>query len=93
MKEYFVYIVTNKYRTSFYIGVTNDLNIRISQHHNHIGSTFTSKYNLTDLMYFETFNDITQAISREKQLKNWKREWKLNLIKSVNPNLETIKLF
>ena len=93
MKVYYVYIVTNKYRTTFYVGLNNDLNNRISQHHNHFGSTFTSKYNLTDLIYFEVFNDIYQAISREKQLKNWKREWKLNLIKSVNPKLETIELF
>ena len=48
---------------------------------------------LIDLIYFEVFNDINQAIIREKQLKNWKKEWKLNLIKSINPNLETLKLF
>lgn len=85
MKEYYVYIVTNKFRTTFYVGVSNDLNNRIS--------IFTSKYKLIDLIYFEVFNDINQAIVREKQLKNWKKEWKLNLIKSINPNLETLKLF
>lgn len=93
MKQYFVYILINKYRTAFYIGVTNDLNNRVSQHHNKTGSLFTSKYNLTDLVYYEIFNDVNYAITREKQLKNWKREWKIKLIKSVNPNLETLKLF
>lgn len=93
MKEYYVYIITNKFRTTFYVGVSNDLNNRISQHNNHDGSIFTSKYNLTDLIYFEVFNEINQALIREKQLKNWKKEWKLNLIKSTNPNLETLKLF
>ena len=92
MKEYYVYIVTNKYRTAFYIGVTNDLNNRVSHHHNKTGSLFTSKYNLTDLVYYEIFNDVNYAIAREKQLKNWKREWKIKLIKLVNPNLETLKL-
>lgn len=92
MKKYYVYIVTNKYRTTLYVGVCSDLNNRISQHNDHIGSVFTSKYNLTDLIYFEDFNDINQAISREKQIKNWKKEWKLNLIKSVNSKIKTIDL-
>lgn len=73
MKEYYVYIISNKFRTTFYVGVSNDLNNRISQHNNHDGLIFTSKYNLTDLIYFEVFNEINQAIIREKQLKNWKK--------------------
>ena len=92
MKQYYVYIVTNKYRTIFYIGVTNDLNKRTSQHNDGMGSVFTSKYNLTDLVYYEVFHDINQAISREKQLKNWKKEWKINLIKTINSNLETLTI-
>ncbi|HLV46887.1 MAG TPA: GIY-YIG nuclease family protein [Flavobacterium sp.] len=92
MKQYYVYILTNKYRTTFYIGVTNDLNVRVSQHNDHKGSVFTSKYNVTDLIYYESYNDIKQAISREKQLKNWKKDWKINLVKTINPNLETLSI-
>ena len=92
MQLSYVYIITNTYRTTFYIGVTADLHERVTEHQEGIGSKFTAKYNLKDLIYFEEFSDIEQAISREKQLKNWHKEWKLNLIKEVNPNLETLKL-
>jgi len=84
--------MTNTYRTTFYIGVTADLYQRVTEHQEGIGSKFTAKYDLKDLIYFEEFTDIEQAISREKQLKNWHKEWKLNLIKDKNPNLETLKL-
>ena len=84
--------MTNKYRTTFYVGVTNDLHKRIVEHQNGMGSEFTRKYNLKDLIYFEKFSDINQAISREKQLKNWRKDWKLNLIKEKNPNLESINI-
>jgi|TARA_Y100001963_G_C6661112_1_gene390490 putative endonuclease len=84
--------MTNKYRTTFYVGVTNDLHKRIVEHQNGMGSEFTRKYNLKDLIYFEKFSDINQAISREKQLKNWHKDWKLNLIKEKNPNLESINI-
>ena len=70
MKQSFAYIMTNKYRTTFYIGVTSNLSKRVMEHVEGIGSKFTKKYGLTDLVYFETFSDINQAISREKQLKN-----------------------
>ncbi|UAB83020.1 GIY-YIG nuclease family protein [Zunongwangia sp. SCSIO 43204] len=91
MKISFVYILTNKYRTVFYTGVTNDLRRRISEHNNGTGSIFTEKYKTKDLIYFEEFNDFNHAIAREKQLKNWKKEWKLNLIKSLNPKLQTLE--
>ncbi len=87
MKLSYVYIMSNKYRTTFYIGVTSNLNERVNQNVNGIGSKFTTKYNITDLIYFEEFTDIIQAISREKQLKNWHHEWKINLIKEKNPKL------
>lgn len=90
MQQSFIYIMTNKYRTTFYIGVTSDLKNRTFQHMVGEGSKFTKKYNLTDLIYFETFNDMNQAIDREKQLKNWHHDWKLNLIKEQNPTLETL---
>lgn len=92
MKLSYICILTNTYRTTFYIGVTSDLSKRIIEHQNGIGSVFTKKYNLKDLIYFEEYSNINQAIAREKQLKNWKKEWKLNLIKEINPKLQTLLL-
>ncbi|MDJ0645063.1 MAG: GIY-YIG nuclease family protein [Flavobacteriaceae bacterium] len=90
MKKSFVYILTNKYRTTFYIGVTSNLSKRLMEHYEGTASKFTKKYNVIDLIYFEEFSDIDQAIAREKQLKNWHKEWKINLIKMLNPKLETL---
>ncbi|MCH4822065.1 GIY-YIG nuclease family protein [Gramella lutea] len=69
MKEGYTYILANKNRTVFYIGVTSDLKTRLIQHKRGEGSIFTRKYNINDLLYFEEFTNISQAISREKQLK------------------------
>ena len=91
MQKSFVYILTNKYRTTFYIGVTANLSKRLEEHYDEKTSAFTKKYNVKDLIYFEEFSDIEQAISREKQLKNWHKEWKLNLIKQLNPTLKTLE--
>lgn len=91
MKHSYTYILTNKYRTTFYIGVTANLSKRLIEHREGKASKFTKKYNITDLIYFEEFNDINQAISREKQLKNWHKEWKINLIKKLNPTLKTLE--
>jgi len=66
------------------------LKTRIADHKNGIGSDFTTKYKLTDLVFYEEFPDIYQAIDREKQLKNWHRQWKVNLIQSVNPELKDL---
>lgn len=90
MKGGYIYIMSNKNRSTFYIGVTSDLKTRIADHKNGIGSVFTSKYELKDLVYFEEFPDIYQAIDREKQLKNWHRQWKINLIKSANPEMNDL---
>lgn len=90
MKKSYVYILSNKNRTVIYIGVTGDLIKRISDHQNGVGSDFTRKYKLKDLIYFEEFTDIIQAISREKQLKNWRKEWKWDLIKEFNPELKDL---
>jgi len=79
--------MTNIKRTTFYIGVTNDLKVRVAQHKANVGSVFTRKYKLHYLVYFELILDIEQAIKREKQLKRWHRDWKVNLIKSVNPEM------
>jgi putative endonuclease len=84
MKTYNVYIMTNRNRT-LYTGVTNNLSGRISQHKQGFGSTFTSKYKINQLVYYEEYNDINEAILREKQIKGWLREKKIKLIESANP--------
>ena len=78
MKESYVYIISNKNRTVLYIGVTSNLLSRMVQHKHGVGSKFTSKYNITDLLYFEMFTNIELAIEREKQLKNWHHDWMEN---------------
>lgn len=85
MKEGYVYIMSNKRRTTLYIGVTGDLENRILQHKCGYESAFTTKYKLTDLLYFEQIEGMDDAIARERQLKNWHCEWKWNLIKEENP--------
>jgi len=83
LKNHYVYILTNQSKT-LYIGVTNNLERRVYEHKHKLKDGFTKKYNLTKLVYFEMFNDINDAIKREKQLKNWHRQWKINLIESKN---------
>ncbi|MCY2686137.1 GIY-YIG nuclease family protein [Salinimicrobium sp. TH3] len=90
MKNSFVYILSNERRSMLYIGVTTDLYKRVVEHKSRKGSIFTKKYNLKVLVYFEEFSAIYQAIAREKQLKNWHKEWKWNLIKQLNPELEDL---
>ncbi|MDO5971080.1 GIY-YIG nuclease family protein [Flavivirga aquimarina] len=93
MKQtHYCYILTNKNKTVLYIGYTNDLNRRISEHQNGKGVVFTKKYNVSYLLYYEKFENIKEAKSREKQLKNWHKEWKWNLIKNSNPKLETLSV-
>jgi len=91
LNQGYVYIMTNTYRTTFYIGVTSNLEARVWQHLNGEGSKFVKKYRLFDLVYFDHFHQITEAISREKQTKNWHRDWKINLIKSMNPEMKDLK--
>lgn len=88
MKRGYVYFLTNFRRTTIYIGVTNDINSRVWRHKRGEGSLFTSKYKLTILIYAEEYGNISDAIAREKQLKNWHSNWKWNLVKQYNPNLE-----
>ena len=89
-RKYWIYILTNKRNTTFYIGVTGNLEKRIWEHQNKTISGFSSKYNLDKLVYFEETNDVGSAINREKQLKNWHRDWKLNLIKENNPEFNDL---
>ncbi len=86
----YVYIVSNVYRTTFYIGVTSNLSRRAWEHKSGNGSVFTRKYNCNDLVYYAFFGRITEAIDREKQLKKWKRSWKIELIKDFNPDMKDL---
>ncbi|OGK20360.1 hypothetical protein A2866_04680 [Candidatus Roizmanbacteria bacterium RIFCSPHIGHO2_01_FULL_39_8] len=88
--SFYVYILSNVKRTVFYIGVTNNLRRRIYEHKEGIVKGFSSQYILKYLVYFEEYKEINSAISREKQLKNWRRQWKINLIKKKNPKLEDL---
>ena len=85
----FVYILGNQ-RPTLYIGVTSDLMKRIYKHRTGYGSIFSSKYKSYKLLYYEVFEDMMEAIKREKQLKNWRRDWKINLVKSKNPGFRDL---
>lgn len=94
--SFYVYILTNKYRTTFYIGVTNNLNRRLQEHTQNmetIKKTFAAKYNLKYLVYYQKFGWVQQAIAREKELKGWRREKKLNLIREFNPTFKSLNHF
>jgi putative endonuclease len=86
MKTYYIYILASKKNGTLYIGVTSNLKQRIYQHKHHNNKGFTQKYNVNLLVYFEIYSDVRDAISREKQLKWWKREWKIDLIEKINPD-------
>lgn len=89
--SYYVYIITNEHRTSFYIGVTNNLKQRLAKHKENIDvnvNTFASKYNIQFLVYYEKFTWIKEAIAREKELKKWRRDKKLELIRNFNSNFD-----
>ena len=92
VKNYYVYILTSKRNGTLYIGVTNDLNRRIYEHKNGLVEGFTKKYNTKILVYYESTNSIESAITREKQLKKWNREWKLKLIEENNPMWKDLSL-
>ncbi|PNS40748.1 GIY-YIG nuclease family protein [Mesotoga sp. B105.6.4] len=90
MNSGFVYIMTNPSRTLFYVGVTNNLLRRVFEHKSRIVEGFTDKYNCVIVVYYEYHETIKEAIRREKQLKSWKKEWKLRLIKKMNPELRDL---
>ncbi len=89
MKAGYTYIMSNRNRSTLYIGLTNDIHRRVWEHKRG-KSNFTSRYRLFELVYYEEFPAITDAIAREKQLKNWHRDWKWNLIKQANPELKDL---
>jgi len=86
MKQYSVYIMASKRNGTLYIGITSNLIYRVYQHKHKNANGFTSKYDVNKLVYYEQTEDVRSAIKREKQLKNWKRKWKLELIEKINPN-------
>jgi putative endonuclease len=89
MKQYYVYIMTNRSRT-LYIGVTSDLARRVYEHKQKRLPGFTSKYNITQLVYYEVTTDVHAAIAREKELKGWLRAKKVALIEAMNPEWEDL---
>jgi putative endonuclease len=84
-RQFCVYIMTNAYHTVLYTGVTNDLHRRVLEHRSGKGSTFTSKYNVTKLVYFECCDDVNLAIFREKEIKAGSRTKKMDLVNNANP--------
>ncbi len=88
--NYYIYIITNKNRTVFYTGVTNNLHRRLSEHKENAGHqsrSFAARYNVYYLLYFEHFTWIQKAIAREKEIKKWRREKKIALIRTSNPEM------
>jgi len=91
---YYVYIITNPYRSTYYIGMTNNISLRLQQHNENITNrkkTFAAKYNIKHLVYYEKFSWVQNAIAREKELKGWRREKKLELIRRFNENFEFLE--
>uniref|UniRef100_Q07TX6 Excinuclease ABC, C subunit domain protein n=1 Tax=Rhodopseudomonas palustris (strain BisA53) TaxID=316055 RepID=Q07TX6_RHOP5 len=84
--NFYVYILASGIGGTLYIGVTNDLVSRVAEHRSKAAESFTKRYDVDRLVYFEVFDDIEAAIHREKRLKKWKREWKVQLIEQQNPD-------
>jgi putative endonuclease len=95
VKEFYVYMITNRSRVVLYTGVTSKLEGRVWQHKNHVVQGFTSKYRLDRLVYYEQFADGISAITREKEINRWRREKKNELVGTLNPKWEDLakKLF
>ena len=90
MPDSYVYIMTNRHRTTLYTGITSDLIKRVHQHKMGDADGFTKFYQVHTLVYYEHYTDITIAIQREKRLKRWHRQWKIDLIESNNPEWEDL---
>ena len=91
MRVYYVYILASITRT-LYVGITNDLQRRVRQHKERLNDSFTARYNVDRLVYYEDFNYVYNAIAREKALKRWRREKKIFLIESINPEWNDLSL-
>ncbi len=90
MNTYFVYILASRSNGTLYIGVTNDLARRVYEHKEGEVKGFTKKYKVNKLVYYEEYSDVIEAISREKNIKKWKRAWKVELIESENANWDDL---
>ena len=86
MNSYYVYIMASRRNGTLYVGVTNNLARRVYEHKNNLVEGFTKKYGVHRLVYYEQYQDITSALQREKQMKKWNREWKINRIREQNPD-------
>jgi putative endonuclease len=91
--EYYVYILASKKHGTLYVGVTNDLVKRAFEHKNDLVDGFTKKYGVHQLVYFEQTSDVNSAITREKQIKKWRRQWKIELIEEKNPDWKDLFLY
>ena len=89
-KDYFVYMMTNRSRVVLYTGITSKLEGRVWEHKNHVVQGFTSKYNVDRLVYYEQFSDPISAITREKEIKGWRREKKNALVEKLNPKWDDL---
>ena len=90
MKAYYVYLMASKKNGILYIGVANDLRHRVWQHKNDIQEGFTKKYGVHRLVWYEETTDIKEVIQREKQMKKWRRQWKIDLINKENPDWDDL---
>lgn len=90
--QYYVYILASKKNGTLYVGVTSDLEKRVHEHKNDLKEGFTSKYEVHRLVHYEETTDVHQALSREKQLKKWNRQWKTALIEEKNPRWEDLSM-
>ena len=90
-KCYYVYILASKRYGTLYIGVTNNLLKRVWEHKEKLVPGFTAEYAVDQLVYFEKYSDVNEALAREKQLKNWKRQWKINMINEHNPEWNDLR--
>jgi len=83
---YYVYLLSSRRHGTLYLGVTNDLDRRVYEHKNKLIAGFTAKYGVNRLVWFEVYDDPVSAIAREKQIKKWRRDWKIGLIERDNPD-------
>ena len=88
--QYYIYILTNHKNGTLYIGMSNDLERRVFEHKNKLIEGFTKKYGLNRLVYFEIYQYVNDAILREKRMKKWKRQWKIELIEEENPEWDDL---
>ena len=91
MRKNWVYMMSNKRNGTLYIGSTSNLTLRVSQHKSGTGSQFTEKYGLTKLVWFEAFGDYETALTQERRMKKWRRQWKLDLINKNNPQWQDLR--